>query len=1047
MSRNSRQNARRSRARISPRTPIVPQRRTLLFEALERRELLAGGLPYQLINSSQTVEVYSSDPHVDFSGNSSDSTSLLTSFFNATSGTASSTTFAGNMTVGGETISGTFTLSEISASGGIDVQVTSASLTFGSGAGVQLSNASGAFELLPAGAAGVLNAGGTADSVSVSGLLGLGLSTTSTGLTFEVNETGSPVNDTVGSTAIDIPTSQALDLSGPAAFQILKESHDAQGHLITHTLATIGGQFSMTPVQTGGLSLSGTEVSVDLYTGTTRAVSLGSASASFTLNSSGLALVANSYTVGSFHILPSGTPDTPGSGSYPSTAASTSANLGPISLENLSPTLSTLSFGPTGLNANVGLSADSASLTFSTGTSSDSGDSAPNFSATTLAGTFSIQGTSDPDTGNIASIGLTGGFSLTADSLSLDIPKLLTASASGLAITYDPSQTGPQQIFSAESFSVTVPKLNLTADFTPSDSNPGLTVSTDGFTFGKGTVTKTGKISLGSSTKFSVVNPYATLDDFTFKTDTGTGNGFSVSLGGFAVGAKLLSLEAPSSHLDASGTNISGSVTFDTSGAVSDVTFKAETMTANISPLVTLSGSNVTFIPTATNAQTILSANSLTATLTVSAIGLTISGNASDVTLSADGQLTGPSSLTVSTSFNSDTIADKLKLPKILSLNVESLNLYFPTFETDPTDVKLKLSASVDTKIGPVSLSGSVSDLEIDPNRLSAGKFPLTGVGTVSVSASGDLFGGTIKGTLAAGVVKTDVTGQLLPNDATDPFNTVFWAGVEGSFKFGNIGASIYVGFTQNGLLSAYLNAEVPIILDPTSGLELDGFRGGVSFNALSLPDPTDPSQLNAPVFEPTSSLTRRGVGRPGAARGHQPGHLRQPPLLHRHRPDQHHRPARFRHHRTHRLPRHPGQRQRLPPRRLHHLHLRHRTLHRRHPLDGLARHRHLLHPQEQRRQPRCHRLQLRHHRQVRLRPRSRHRHRRLGLSGPDHRLPGQGGHPQFLRDRQRTAPGRGRHPRPVAGGRQRPDLLPHHSGQLTPKPSSPSPSRPPSTS
>ncbi len=386
----------RSHTRSSARKLDMAQKRLLQFESLERRELLAGGLPYQLIDASKTVEVYPSGQPVDFSGSDAGSTSSLLSFFNAADGSAPSTTFSGSMTVGGETVSGSFTLSERSASGGIDVQVGQANLTFGSSAGVHLSSASGAFELLPSGAAGVLNAGGTADSVSVTGFPGLGLTTTSTGLTFEVNETGSPVNDHVGSTNIDITSASALDVSGPATFQISKNQAP---------LAIIGGQFAMTLDANGGLALSGSEVSVDLYAGSTRAVSLGSATADFSVDPSGFSLSPNSFTVGAFTLLPSGTPADPGSGSYPSSALSASASLGPIALEQVAPTLPSLSFGLSGLSIDVGVSAASASLTFgSSSASPDSGDSSASASATNLAGSFEIAGSVDPSTGAVSAL-------------------------------------------------------------------------------------------------------------------------------------------------------------------------------------------------------------------------------------------------------------------------------------------------------------------------------------------------------------------------------------------------------------------------------------------------------------------------------------------------------------------------------------------------------------------------------------------------------------------------------------------------------------------
>ncbi len=373
-------------------------------------------------------------------------------------------------------------------------------------------------------------------------------------------------------------------------------------------------------------------------------------------------------------------------------------------------------------------------------------------------------------------------------------------------------------------------------------------VSTNGFAFGQGTVTYNGDVSLGSH--LTITDPYVTLTDFQLLTGAST----QVSLGGFTVGAAALALSA-TDNLQATGKDVSGTVAFDPSGAVSNVTFAAGSLTANLGKYVTLSGKSITFNPTASGSETVLSADSLSASVDISAVSLALSGTATNISLSADGTVTGPSSLVVNASFNSATISQSLKLPPVLTLDISSVKVDFPHFDTDPTNFTITVSASVDSDLGPVHLSGSVNSLVIDPNRLADGQFPITSLAGVSVSASGNLFGGTISGALVAGVIETDATGQLLPANTPNPAHTIFWGGVEGSFKFGNIGASIYVGFSQYGLISAYLDASAPIILDPDSGLELSGFRGGVSFNALPLPVPTDPGQLNAPAFEPTSSL------------------------------------------------------------------------------------------------------------------------------------------------------------------------------------------------
>ena len=65
-----------------------------------------------------------------------------------------------------------------------------------------------------------------------------------------------------------------------------------------------------------------------------------------------------------------------------------------------------------------------------------------------------------------------------ADTFAFAVPNVLTAAATKLAITYDPVATGPQQLISADTVAIDVPKLGLTGTFDPTDATPGLVVRT-----------------------------------------------------------------------------------------------------------------------------------------------------------------------------------------------------------------------------------------------------------------------------------------------------------------------------------------------------------------------------------------------------------------------------------------------------------------------------------------------------------------------------------------------------------------------------------------
>ncbi|MGN6135075.1 MAG: hypothetical protein ACTHOU_11290, partial [Aureliella sp.] len=171
----------------------------------------------------------------------------------------------------------------------------------------------------------------------------------------------------------------------------------------------------------------------------------------------------------------------------------------------------------------------------------------------------------------------------------------------------------------------------------------------------------------------------------------------------------------------------------------------------------------------------------------------------------------------------------------------------------------VKASASVDTKIGPIQLSGSVTDLEIDMDLLRAGKFPVVDVGTVAVHASGPAFGGAISGDFLAGIIKLDSDGnRIAPDDTTAVVDDrVFYTFIAAGFTIPGLGQGINIklGLSENGPLAVYVDADVEVPLGPT-GLVLSELRGGVFFNAATLPSITDARQLASPAFAATGKLT-----------------------------------------------------------------------------------------------------------------------------------------------------------------------------------------------
>src|SRR5262249_31562119 len=100
-------------------------------------------------------------------------------------------------------------------------------------------------------------------------------------------------------------------------------------------------------------------------------------------------------------------------------------------------------------------------------------------------------------------------------------------------------------------------------------------------------------------------------------------------------------------------------------------------------------------------------------------------------------------------------------------------------------------------------------------------------------------------------VVVTENT--VVPTNAT--VNSVIYVGLEGAITIAGLGGlKLRVGVSDRGPLSFYVEASVPILLDPITGLTIDRFRGGAEFG-VGLPDPSFPFGLRDPNFQPPGEI------------------------------------------------------------------------------------------------------------------------------------------------------------------------------------------------
>ncbi len=818
----------------------APLRVRLGSEALEDRLAPAGGLLASLLGD-QTVQIRADQGETMLlRGAAVGDAQQLAKFFTAANGSAGSAAFSGTLTVGGEAVAGAFLLREVGPSGGVEVTVADGTVRLGETAGVRLAAATGAFALLPTGAAGVLTAadGPAGTEVTTFGLPGLDLA--SAGTAFTLNTTGQAVNRSVatpfGPVAIAFADgAEVKRLAGPAEFAVSSA---------TAPVVRVAGNFAVTEVGTG-LALAGTQVGVDLYAGGRRAVTLGSAAAGFTLTTDAFALAADSFTVGGFALLPAGSPTPAGQGNYPAGRLAVSASLGPVAFDKVGLVLGGLSFGPGGLTAAVGLSAASASLTFSAASAAAEG----------LAGTFTLAGAVSPATGKVTGFSASGGFAVSAAKFAIAVPGLVTASAEGLTIKYDPAAVGPQELVSAAAVTVEVPKLKLRGAFASTDALPALQIRTDGFAFGKGTVTYTGTIAFGKSA--SLTDPFVRLENFNFSTATG------LHLGGFAVGAAEVT--ATAGKFSGTGSDLEVAVGLNADAtAVTSVDFTVGKLKIVAGP-ITLSANDLAFKPTATGTETVFGLSEVSATVFVA--GITLTGTAGAMAIAADSSFTGPATLRVAIDFtlssdqyNAET-ARAFQWPAWLPVKINEVALEWRDFASQPTRFLIEVSAAVNGSLGgtsPLTLSGSVDKLVLDPYRLIDGTSPFVSIQGFSVEVGGTLFGAGVRGALAGGIIILDAEGNRLDEAPADaPYTTVFFAGLDGSFDIPGVGGmEVLIGFSEQGLLQAYFRAGVPVLLDPISGLTLSDFRGGVTFHATPLVTPDTPTALLAPEFQPTLSLT-----------------------------------------------------------------------------------------------------------------------------------------------------------------------------------------------
>lgn len=748
----------------------------------------------------------------------------------------------------------------------LSAAVTNASAFVGVGGtnpiGVQLTGGSLGLVMIKNGMAASTYALAASGNVSIVGLPGLYVGGN---VSIESNTTGSAQHNPAGGP--DIPTGGPT-ITIDSMTMAIKDSDNND---------VVSISLDATITKTGSLvDINATTATFSLNAGSQPLVSV-TGSVEFTLGANGLNLGPAGYQLTGLSILgdsltalaptglspnavtsnsptPSPTGTSTASTGMPASITlptGTPRKLGPLSLYNLAPAFNHFSFSGGQLEVNVGLKADAVSLALGSAAGSTNGPNAGGVTAimTGFQGTLGMAVGLDLSSFRVTNFGPTGAFDFTASQLVVNVPNVVNVNATNIAIHYDPKATTPQKLISIDSATITVPigsnGNGLQGIISPATGAngqmlPGLEVWSDHFQLGRATLKYIGTVGISSVVQFT--NPSISITDFSASFD---GNlDFDGSLT-FAADAVTI---GPSSF-QLTGTSVSATLTQDMSHNWSFV-FSAGTLGIKVADVVSLSVTNVTFNPGATGSQTLLSLASIQASVSLSKLTLTgeAGSNAGNITIAGDGTVTLPNNFSIGVNFSAGSSGD-LGWPSWIPIQIQSILLTWPDFNASKTNFTITFSAHVGGTYGPITLDGDLNNVVIDVQKLIDGQFPIVSIDSGAISATGDVFGGTLSASLILGVIKLDsLNHQVLPNAPYD--HTVFYAGIEGGFVTPEFGLEMRFGISQNGPLEIYVQADADIPIVPPIGLSIKSLYGGITFDATPFPNITRATDLKNPVFD-----------------------------------------------------------------------------------------------------------------------------------------------------------------------------------------------------
>jgi len=565
------------------------------------------------------------------------------------------------------------------------------------------------------------------------------------------------------------------------------------------------------------------------------------------------------------------------------------------------------------VDVGVGFAAQKLELAFSSGAAGAAGQNTGGVKAEATDNVQLALGFEATFDGNAVSLGTaSGAFSVAAGIFNFEIPNVIKiTSSAGISAAYNPDDPAPdQQIFSVTTLFAEIPKLKLKAgvDSPSMGTSAGLTVYKNGFKFGEFTATldtstfgamptmttdTDGFLSIGSALR--IKNPALVMNRFamTFNDDGSIADASADSIG---IQVEAIRVGPAASEFYAEAMALRVSVTFpgdDITQPPDGLRISADSLDVNLGRFIRVSATSILLDTTAADNERLLIVNgNFGVTLDLSSLfgqsgtGLALTGTVGGFAIKGNGAFEPFTSMSeapynlnpfrVSLDVNATNIGGLLggvQFPSFLSSFggfSASVTIIWPNFTADPARFLMELDLSLDGAYpNPTSpqftFNFSVEDLLIDSGRLLSTpvKFPIIGVGLVSGSLNATIGGAMVNGTIVFGVAKFNADGEALSNDEVranpdQVGQSVIYVGARGGFMLANgYGVNLSFGVSERGFLQAYMEARVPVLLDPNTGLTISNFRGGLTFNATPFPAITDPFLLRSPLFKPTRDLTQ----------------------------------------------------------------------------------------------------------------------------------------------------------------------------------------------